>query len=176
MIRVKCFRQVKRLRDDESGAPLAELALVIPMLLVMLFGMMEFANLLYQQQVITKGVQEAARLAARSPAITGGGICPPNAAAGSSWATTTSQAKNLATHGVPSGGSLILPNFDNANVTVSILCEASTGMYSSNPASGMIPVVRVQASIGARSLGFASFLSAGPITLQAEHREMGIGL
>ena len=55
---------VRRLRADEGGAPLAEFALTLPLLLLLVFGTMEFANVLYQQHVITKGAQEAARFAA----------------------------------------------------------------------------------------------------------------
>ena len=62
-------RKVSRLMRDEQGGPLAEFALVLPLLLLLVFGTMEFANVLYQQHIITKGAQEAARFAARSPAL-----------------------------------------------------------------------------------------------------------
>lgn len=51
-------------RDHESGASLVELALLTPFLILLLFGVMEFAWLFYQNLDVRHGAREAARLAA----------------------------------------------------------------------------------------------------------------
>lgn len=158
---------------DERGSPLAELALVLPLLLVMVFGTLEFANILYQQQVITKGVQEAARFAARNPSVNATVACPP---ASGGWTSAAAAAANVAATGSPAGGSLILPNFAATNVAVTVECPTSDGLISSNPSSGSIPVILVRAEISVRSVGFLSLINVTDLQLSAEHREMGVGL
>jgi Flp pilus assembly protein TadG len=46
---------------DEDGAVIAEFALVMPMLVFLLFGMIEFGLVLFNKQVITNASREAAR-------------------------------------------------------------------------------------------------------------------
>lgn len=45
----------------ESGAAVVEFALLLPLLLTMLFGIVEFSLILYDQAVITNASREAAR-------------------------------------------------------------------------------------------------------------------
>lgn len=56
-------RLLRRLRADRRGQSLVEFALVVPMLVVMLLGMVEFAKLWMQYQIITDAAREAARQA-----------------------------------------------------------------------------------------------------------------
>lgn len=51
----------KRLRS-ESGASAVEFALVLPVLMMVLFGIIEFGFALYQQAVLTNASREGARL------------------------------------------------------------------------------------------------------------------
>jgi Flp pilus assembly protein TadG len=173
MIIRRVSRLLKRAARDESASPLAELALVLPMLLTLVFGTLEFASLLYQQQMITKGVQEAARFAARNPALNATVACPP---ASAGWTGAVTAARNVATSGVPAGGTLALQNFTPSDVAITVECNPAAGLISSNPASGFIPVVFVRAEIDARSVGFFQLLNIDDFTLTAEHREMGVGL
>lgn len=48
-------------KNSERGAALVELAIVLPLLLVMLAGMVEFGLLFYNKQVITNASREGAR-------------------------------------------------------------------------------------------------------------------
>jgi Flp pilus assembly protein TadG len=56
----------------QKGAEIVEFALMLPFLLVMLFGIMEFGIVLYDQAVITNASREAARsgIAYKCPAVT----------------------------------------------------------------------------------------------------------
>lgn len=56
-----------RLRDDHSGATLLETALVLPFVIFIGFGAIEFGYFLYSQQMIASGVRDAARYAAGRP-------------------------------------------------------------------------------------------------------------
>ena len=49
---------------DESGVALVEMAIVIPFLLLLIFGMIDFGIFLYRNIGLTQGVREAARQAA----------------------------------------------------------------------------------------------------------------
>jgi Flp pilus assembly protein TadG len=163
-------------RADERGTAVAELAIIFPFLALLIFGTLETGNIIYQQHVITKGVQEAARFAARSPSLTETPVCPTSSA---NWPTAVAQAKNLATQGKIAGGSdatLILKNFKASNLTISVSCPSATGFATPNAASGKIPVVVVSASVTAKSLGFLGFVGLPSFTLTASHQEMGIGL
>ena len=59
-----------------GGMAAVELALVLPLFLVMVFGMMEFSLMLYDKAVITNASREAARagIVASSPKLTLGQI------------------------------------------------------------------------------------------------------
>src|SRR5262249_34614720 len=61
----------KRLRS-ESGASAVEFALLLPVLMMILFGIIEFGFALYQQAVLTNASREGARLGIvqATPAIT----------------------------------------------------------------------------------------------------------
>ena len=166
-------RKISRLMRNEQGGPLAEFALVLPLLLLLVFGTMEFANVLYQQHIITKGAQEAARFAARSPALVTSTSCSPT---GGDWTSATAAAANIAATGRTSGGALIIPNLSAADVVITVECPSSAGLISSNPDSGAIPVVLATVSINYRSLGFLGLLRLSGFSLSAQHREMGVGL
>jgi Flp pilus assembly protein TadG len=60
----------------EEGAALVEFAVVLPLLVLLLLGMMEFGLLLYNQHVITNASREGARygIVAHSPRRTAGEI------------------------------------------------------------------------------------------------------
>ncbi len=61
---------------SQKGASLVEFALVLPLLMLILWGIIEFSLLLYNKQVITNASREGARagIVAQSPRVTGGEI------------------------------------------------------------------------------------------------------
>ena len=65
----KRFLRFKRTRGNKDGQALVEFALVLPILVLLLIGMMEFGLLLYNQQVITNASREGTRygIVSRSP-------------------------------------------------------------------------------------------------------------
>ena len=59
---MSCFR---RIRKENSGAAAAEMALVLPLLLVIMFGSFEIGHFFYSAHIANKGVRDGARYAAR---------------------------------------------------------------------------------------------------------------
>ena len=60
------------LRADECGAAAVEFALVLPVLLLLVFGMIDFGRLLFTRNNLQSAVREGARIAAARPDPTDG--------------------------------------------------------------------------------------------------------
>lgn len=60
---------IRRLWARQDGQGLVEFAIILPVLLILIFGIMEFSLLLYNQHVITNASREGARygIVARAP-------------------------------------------------------------------------------------------------------------
>ena len=56
---------------DQKGVAIVEFALVLPVLVILVFGMIEFGLLLYNQQVITNASREGARAGIVAPDASG---------------------------------------------------------------------------------------------------------
>lgn len=56
-------RRLSRLRSDERGAELIEFALVFPLLLLVVLGIIDFGFLFHRYQVVTNAAREGARVA-----------------------------------------------------------------------------------------------------------------
>ncbi len=54
---------MRQLLANETGASAVEMAVLVPLLVLLLFGLVEFGLLLYNQQVITNASREGARAA-----------------------------------------------------------------------------------------------------------------
>ena len=66
---------VKQLKD-QKGAAFIEFTIIFPLLMVLIFGIVEFGLILYDQQVITNASREGARagIVARDPRLDSTGI------------------------------------------------------------------------------------------------------
>lgn len=54
-----------KLSNDPSGAAAAEMALVMPLMLTILFGSVELGHFFYNEHILVKSVRDGARFAAR---------------------------------------------------------------------------------------------------------------
>ena len=66
------FSFFRRLARDEDGGPLVEVAILLPILILFLFGGVDFMNALYQWNAAAKAVEIGARIAAVSDPIASG--------------------------------------------------------------------------------------------------------
>src|SRR5712692_3238476 len=85
-----------------EGSAFVEGAIVMPVLLTLVLGVLEFSWLFYQQHLISTGIRDAARYIARSP--------NPNDP------TIQVDAKNLATTGEFAGGSARVKGWKTSDV------------------------------------------------------------
>lgn len=129
-----------------KGAAAAEMALVLPFLLLLLFGSVEVGNIFLSEHVIQKGVRDAARYAARLPLedLTTGGCSV------TTDTTTKDAIKRVARTGDPESSTERLW-FWTSNDTVDVNVACAVGAYSTGGVyadfPGGSPVVTVTASV-----------------------------
>ena len=131
---------LRALVRDTRGAAAAEMALVLPLLLVLMFGGFEAGHYFYTEQKVIKAVREGARYAGRRPFSDypcGGSI---NDAA-------VTAIKTITRFGTLTGTTPRIPNWADSDITVSYTCNASyatQGIFKGN--AGGAPVVTVTAT------------------------------
>ena len=142
------MRSPIRLASDCSGASAAELALALPLLLILMFAPFELGYYFLSEHVVQKSVRDAARYASRLPMSSYPG-CTPTAAA-------EEQIRRVAKAGDPDGDwnndgtqdqRLHGWTADNM-VTVAVSCDTSgtyTGIYVDFPMG--VPIVTVTADV-----------------------------
>lgn len=153
----------KRIADvfrDERGASLIEMTLVAPFLVFLGLGIAEFGQTLYHQHLITTGLRDAARYAARFP--------DPLAAA--------ADAKDIATTGSVGGPEKRVSWWNTGDITISVqdVPNPINGATGERTYRGPDPikVVRATTSVNHPGLGFLSvFGISSPITISVQHEE-----
>ena len=89
-----------RLTESKKGAAMVELAIILPVLLVILFGIMEFGFILYDKAVITNASREGARA---------GIVYRANVATGDYQPYTAAEIQGVVNTYLGNGNSLIPP-------------------------------------------------------------------
>lgn len=104
--RARRLHWLNRFRRDERGVQLLEVAIVVPILLLLFAGVAEFGRYFYEYTTVAKGARVGARyLASKSATSTT-----------TNWAAN---AKNMVVYGNAAGtGTPILPGLTTANVDV----------------------------------------------------------
>lgn len=153
---------------DQRGAAAAEMALILPLVLALIFAMMEGGHYLWSEHKVVKGVRDAARYAARLD------FSNYNCGAGT-FTGAVADVQNLARTGQLSGGTAKVPGWVNSNVTVSVTCATSqTGLY--DVVGGNAPRVRVSATVAYPSLFGALGFTSSSLNLNAAAESPVVGL
>ncbi|MFA7586171.1 MAG: TadE/TadG family type IV pilus assembly protein [Novosphingobium sp.] len=108
---------------DQRGAAAAEMALILPLLLALLFTGLEGAHYLYAEHQVVKGVRDGARYAGRLPftSFTCGSLVN---------SSDITAVQNVTRTGLPTGGNARVRGWVNTHVTVGASCTAlDTGIY-----------------------------------------------
>lgn len=161
---LRCFLK------DRRGASVLEMTVMLPFLVALAFGVIEFGRALQHYHTINKSVRDAARFLARVPII-----CDPppstNCPLDNSY---RDRARNLALTGYDSGGTPILNYWtDPSTVTVTITpFDNSGGTYRGQP---NIPIIRVTASVPFQDFGMLAVLGLPSMTFNVQHDELHIG-
>lgn len=155
------------LRRSCRGSAGVEMALVLPLLLLIMFGSVEMGNFFLSEHVVQKGVRDGARFAARLPLAS----LTPSGCGLTTDTTTLDEIKNVARTGDPDAADDRLGFWDsNSTVSVGVACtDASSwstkGVYADFPAGA--PVITVTASVPYQPLfDFLPFVGDG-MTLNA---------
>lgn len=152
---------------DCRGAAAAEMTLVLPMLLVMMFGGFEAGHYFYTEQKIVKAVREGARYGGRLPFI--------NFPCDGSATTAATQIRQVTLTGTIAGTSPRIPGWQAGDITVTHACNAAfagAGIYAGNAGA---PVVTVAAEASYPSLfGALGFLDDTVVRASAQAAVNGI--
>ncbi|WP_327752124.1 TadE/TadG family type IV pilus assembly protein [Sphingobium sp. SJ10-10] len=148
---------LSRLFTCNRAAAAAEMALVTPFLIVLMFGSFELGNYFLSEHVVAKAVRDGARYASRRSFADF--TCPNNVST-----DVVDKTRNLTRTGqIASGGTARLAGWTTATtVSVTMSCTAITGGNYSGIYNGMsnVPKVKVSATVPYTSLfnnlGFTS--------------------
>lgn len=168
-------RLLLRLLRDRGAAAAAEMAMVMPLLVVLAMGTFELGNYFKDEHILIKGVRDGARYAARQgfASYTGCGGTAASVPTPGSAGSVFEQTKLIVRKGTLSSADAdLLPTWGAASTTFSVQMSCSTsaggttlsGIYSGNAtgATGVAPMVTVTASLPYRSvLGSYGFTGKG---------------
>lgn len=183
------MRKFLALLRHRNGSAAAELALVLPMMLILMFGSLELGNLFLDEHALSKQVRDGARFAARLE-LSNTFDCP----GGDIFEDDDAEAQiiNVTKEGVVSGSGN--PRWTGywdrtcpgrSVVDVDVRCvpkdqidtadTGNTGLYSSLPGD-QIPVVKVSGAVKYRSILAAIGFDATNVCLKAESEAAMAGL
>ncbi|NUT01427.1 MAG: pilus assembly protein [Sphingomonas sp.] len=136
-----------RLLRQETGSAAAEMALVAPLLMIIMFGSMELGNYFFSEHVVAKAVRDGARVASRRGF---GDYTCPNTIGG----TVVNDTQNVTrTNTLDGSGVPRLRGWtQNSSVTVTLRCDTSGTYVSFYEGLGGVPVVSVSAVVPYTSL------------------------
>jgi Flp pilus assembly protein TadG len=168
------------LSRDQNGAAGAEMALMVPFLLALMFGSFELGHYFWSEHKIVKAVRDGARFAARQPfdkfscsytdIIVGGGSTAADT-------TLITQVKNLTRTGDTAGtGNPKVFGWANADITVSVSCPGTaltTGIYRGRTNA---PRVTVAANVTYPSLFGVLGFNAANLRLNAQSQSAVMGI
>lgn len=164
---------------QDGGTAAAEMAMVLPFLLVLMFGSAELGNYFLDEHGLVKQVRDGARFAARLP-LEANYSCPSTVNAGAQTLITnvTRTGTVTGTGTGRFGASYWARNCAGSaqTLTITVRCVSNDdydGIYQS--LAGDIPVVKVSAAVGYRSVLGSLGLPTANLCLRAESEAPVIG-
>ena len=168
-----------RLARCTRGAAAAELALALPLLLVLICGCVELGNYFLDEHRLVKAVRDGARYAARQ------NIGFFTACSGAPGGTVVPDTQNVVRTGLLSGGADYLPNMSSGiSVTINGCNTAAGGTalsgiyFGVKNGSGTLvgaPVVKVDASLPYQPVVHAFGFSGLNLTINASQQAAVMG-
>ena len=154
----------QKFHRDQRGVAMIEVTVVIPVVLAIGLGVIEFGNAIYSKHLITNGVRDGARYAAGRPAD-----CACDA-----------DIKNIAMKGLLSGGSYRVSWWNDPVTEASVTRAAVTNYDGAGNklyrGGATIPIVTVTATVPYQQLGFLSYFGLTTPTLSVSHEERVFGV
>ncbi len=161
----------------EAGVAMVEFAIILPLLLMLLFGITELGRGLYQLNTLDKAVNTGARYLARMEGVAEIDVVTGNCTTPlTNWETAQAvvRAKELVAYGNDTNP--LLPGLDETDVTIPPPIQRTVNKYDG---SENICVIEVSASVPFNSMfggGVVPFTTIGSFTLNARTEERYIGL
>ncbi|HYD29532.1 MAG TPA: TadE/TadG family type IV pilus assembly protein [Azospirillaceae bacterium] len=164
MMRIsRCVSFLRRFTAAQEGVSLVEFTLLLPLLLWLLGGFVEFGRILHHHQVIEKQMRATARYLARVPDIT----------------AATPQARNLALYGSLNAGTIPLISYwtDPDKVVIVGPTDVTVVTNPTTSASFTVQKIVVETAVDYQDIGLLRLLRlpTNIITLRARHEEPYIG-
>lgn len=151
---------------NQTGAAGAEMALVLPLLLAIMFGGFEAGHYFYTEQKIIKAVRDGARYAGRLPFSEF--TC--------STANRAADIQEVTRTGLLSGGTPLISGWANDDITVTVTCDATAtdGIFTALTGGARIVTVSATADYPSlfEALGFID--SDASVNASAQAVVMGI--
>lgn len=139
---------LRRIARDCGGNAAAEMAMVLPLLLIIMFGCLELGNYYWNEHTLLKAVRDGARFAGRQS------FTNYTACSGSPGGTVVTDTQNIVMYGALTGTNKLTPNITAANITVTQSCATTaggqnmTGLYTGDTSGAH--VVTVSATVNYR--------------------------
>ncbi len=145
----RIIQQLRRLWRARGGIAAVELALILPLFPLILFGTIEIGRMLFEYQAASKSVRDATRYLTRIDAGSLSLVCP--AATIDNTAAEVTNAKNLALRGtIDTSKPFLLAYWTDLNsVSVTVSCVDNTGATYQGFYTGVeqIPNITVTATV-----------------------------
>jgi Flp pilus assembly protein TadG len=164
---------------DVRASAAVEMALVIPMLLILMMGAFELGNYFLSEHILLKGVRDGAVYAARQDI---GANYDCTAGTPTVPAQVVSDTEQLVRTGQLTGGNDRLPNWASGTTAFTMTVDCLTaaggttlgGIYTSN--SGKVPVLTVTAQVPYRSLLGSLGFPTADLKLNATEQTVATGI
>jgi hypothetical protein len=179
------MRSIRALIRDASASSAAEIALIAPMLIILMFGSVELGNYFLTEHAVTKQVRDGARSASRLT-LADDYSCAPGSDLSSIYKDADADEKIINVTETGSVDGSASGRFNDGfwaactagePVTVSVRCvdkDSYGGIYQT--LDGDIPVVAVSASVAYPSLFGAIGFPAADLCLNAQSEAVVAGL
>lgn len=163
------IRFIRLFSRSTQGVAGAEMALVTPMLIILMFGAFELGNYFWNEHIVVKSVRDAARYAGRQSFT--------SVDCGAGTIATSGNIQRLAAYGDLVSTTPLVSGFDPADVTVTLTCNAgfTGGIYTPLGTSGA-PVVTVTATVPYNSLFGRLGFDAVSLNLRASEQAAVMGV
>lgn len=166
------MRRIVRLARCTHGTSLLEMALLLPLLLLLLGGMLELGRALHHHHVVENAVRNATRYLSRVDTIgqTAGAPCTDTAG------TEAHTARLLAIYGTTQDTAPPLLSYwtdaDLDTVCIELITKTLTDADGN---TFDVEVIRMTAQVGYEDLGLLTLTGLDGLELSAAHEEIRIG-
>lgn len=129
LARESLARRLRALRDGDSGAAILEFALLLPILVVLVYGCFEVGRALLVRQALEGAVRAGARILARVPDP----VCNPACAPGAARAVRITEGQIRDNTGLPSDAVTVAPQPDPPAGTVAMQASVAFDVMFPGP-------------------------------------------